>query len=427
MRRKATIVLLGMLLMGISSSRVMGQEYGLTFDGDNDWASAPVMTQNGETCLEAWVKWDGTSGSQVLIYNGRTDASGYGFLLDGSTGVLTLLAGGVMISNPGPTLPVGSWCHIAAVNTGGNFYIYKNGTGQWVMSGSANAPNTYFLFSKSDQSFHGSIKEVRLSTIARYTSSFTPSAVLGTDANTWAYYRLNDGSGQATADGSGNGRNGQLGTTSGVDADDPTWLDGSLSVSLTSFSAHQQGAAVLLNWVSESECDNAGYILERKAEGADWQTIASYETHAGLAGQGNTSERTEYTFVDEDAACGQTYAYRLSDVNRAGAVTMQDVISITLDVMPESTVLKPAYPNPFNPATKIQYELAEQTDVTLKVVDIRGRLVQRIVPGETKVAGVYSIHWNGRDEAGIDAASGVYFLVLEAGGVRKTQKVMLVR
>ncbi|MCK5148652.1 T9SS type A sorting domain-containing protein [bacterium] len=204
-------------------------------------------------------------------------------------------------------------------------------------------------------------------------------------------------------------------------------MDASLSVGLASFSAHEQGAAVKLNWVSESETDNAGYILERRTQSTEWQTVASYITHAELSGRGNSSQKTEYVFVDEDTKCGGTYEYRLSDVDTEGNVTELDVISITLDPVPAETLLKPAYPNPFNPSTKIQYELAEDVSVTLKVVDIRGRNVQTIVNGEHKSAGSYSVHWNGMNDTGQHAASGVYFLMMQAGQVLKSQKVMLVR
>jgi len=205
--------------------------------------------------------------------------------------------------------------------------------------------------------------------------------------------------------------------------------DASLSVELHSFSAHQQGAAVKLNWVTESETDNAGFILER-ANGhspLQWQTLASYTTHAALMGQGNTSEQREYAFVDETAECGETYAYRLSSVDAEGGVTRDDVIQMTVESAPATTVLKPAYPNPFNPSTKIQYALAEDMSVTLKVVDVTGRHVQTLVPGESKPAGSYSVHWNGRSDQGLDVPSGVYFLVMQAGDSVKTQKVMLVR
>ncbi|MBN2416682.1 T9SS type A sorting domain-containing protein [bacterium] len=203
--------------------------------------------------------------------------------------------------------------------------------------------------------------------------------------------------------------------------------DGSLPVSLRSFTACPSDRGIRVSWVSESEIDHLGYILDRKTEIHDWETIASYVTHEHLLGSGNTSERKTYSVTDEEVEAGQTYSYRLSDVDINGTVTVKDVISITLAHPPEQTVLKPAFPNPFNPSTKIQYELANDTPVLLKVADITGRHVQTIVNGVHQSAGSYSVHWNGRTDSGIDAASGVYFLLLQAGDVRQSQKVMLVR
>lgn len=211
-----------------------------------------------------------------------------------------------------------------------------------------------------------------------------------------------------------------------------SWENGgevSLPVEWISFSARCENGSVLLEWITESEVDNVGFILERaqKAVSPQWITIASHEFNDALRSQGNTSSRTVYQFVDKDVHLGHTYAYRLSDEDIQGHVTLADVISITLDDLPERTDLLPAYPNPFNPATKIQYTLANNTEVTLLVVDMLGRTVQRILTSRNQKAGSYSVYWNGKEETGRLAASGIYFLVLRAGAENKTQKVMLVR
>jgi hypothetical protein len=73
--------------------------------------------------------------------------------------------------------------------------------------------------------FNGDVDDVRISNIVRYTSTFTPpSAAHPTDANTRALYRLDEGSGQTTADASGNGYNLTLGTTANADSADPAWV-----------------------------------------------------------------------------------------------------------------------------------------------------------------------------------------------------------
>lgn len=66
------------------------------------------------------------------------------------------------------------------------------------------------------------------------------------------------------------------------------------------------------------------------------------------------------------------------------------------------------YPNPFNPSTTISYQLIEDARVELQVFDLVGRMVAILVDGE-RSAGYQSVIWNGRDESGRNAASGIYF------------------
>ena len=220
---------------------------------------------------------------------------------------------------------------------------------------------------------------------------------------------------------------GWVSTDAGYDPPPTLSGDGSLSVELASFFAQLTDQGIQLQWVTESELDNTGYILERKTAVTGWSTIAGYETHDVLRSKGNTSTSTEYTFMDVDVLAGEAYTYRLSDVDIHGNVTVCDALTITLDALPEKTELLPATPNPFNPSTKISYTLAEDSDITLLVTDMLGRTVQTIIQSRHQTAGSYSIHWNGRTDAGLNAASGTYFLILEAGAFRKMRKVMLVR
>jgi len=214
-------------------------------------------------------------------------------------------------------------------------------------------------------------------------------------------------------------------------------VDASLSVELSQFSAEIISNGILLKWTTESETNNLGYILERSVgadhdppggDAAGWQTIASYQTHPALAGQDNTSSQTEYKYVDATAESGTTYKYCLSDVDTDGNITVLDILEITIDnQIPDETRLEQAFPNPFNPQTKISYKLAEQTSVTLNVYDVNGRLVSRLLRNVQQSPGSYSIHWLGKDDAGQQASSGTYILRLIAGDVIKSQKVLLMR
>ncbi len=89
--------------------------------------------------------------------------------------------------------------------------------------------------------------------------------------------------------------------------------------------------------------------------------------------------------------------------------------------------LRGNYPNPFNPATTIAYDLPSATTVTLSVYDITGRHIRTLLDGASLEAGRHEVPWDGRDAAGRDVASGVYFYRLEAAGESITRKMILVK
>jgi hypothetical protein len=72
-------------------------------------------------------------------------------------------------------------------------------------------------------------------------------------------------------------------------------------------------------------------------------------------------------------------------------------------------------PNPFNPRSHLRYELHEQGRATMTIHDARGRLMRTLLD-ETLPAGPGFVIWNGRDEAGLSAPSGVYFARLTLDG-----------
>ena len=98
-------------------------------------------------------------------------------------------------------------------------------------------------------------------------------------------------------------------------------------------------------------------------------------------------------------------------------------------VPPTSTLVK-AYPNPFNPMTTFQIVIGEMespTPLVLNIYDIRGRLIYSIdLSG--MAPGIHEISWFARGTNGSQLASGVYFAVLKSGGSRgKPLKVLLLR
>lgn len=84
------------------------------------------------------------------------------------------------------------------------------------------------------------------------------------------------------------------------------------------------------------------------------------------------------------------------------------------------------FPNPFNPVTKIQYDLSENTHVNLAVYDLLGREVKRLVDG-FESAGFKEAEWNARDNTGKPVRSGVYFYRLRTRSYSETRKMVLLK
>jgi flagellar hook assembly protein FlgD len=84
------------------------------------------------------------------------------------------------------------------------------------------------------------------------------------------------------------------------------------------------------------------------------------------------------------------------------------------------------FPNPFNPATTIAFDLQIGRDVTLIIYDVAGGLVRTLVSRNLPV-GRYTSDWNGTDDSGRRVASGIYFYRLHAGGFVETRKMVLLK
>jgi len=207
--------------------------------------------------------------------------------------------------------------------------------------------------------------------------------------------------------------------------------DNSLPVSLTTFTAKLQSGAVLLSWTTESETENLGFIIERKIVGAnhnlpsDWSQIASYVTNKSLAGHGSTSAKHEYQYTDKAVQPGATYLYRLTDVDYSGKVTWHKQVEVKIEAqdaqIPEKFGLQPVYPNPFNPALTIPYGLTEDGQMTLKVYNLRGQLVETLM-NTNALKGTYSYTWQP-----LNLSAGIYFIQLQSGNKTNMQKIVFAK
>jgi len=89
--------------------------------------------------------------------------------------------------------------------------------------------------------------------------------------------------------------------------------------------------------------------------------------------------------------------------------------------LPKKFALYQNFPNPFNPATTIRYDLPKQATVTITIFDVIGRQVAKLVNSE-QPAGAYSVRW---DATGF--ASGLYYYRIEAGDFASVRKLVLMK
>ena len=210
-----------------------------------------------------------------------------------------------------------------------------------------------------------------------------------------------------------------------------SWQNGedtSLPVELASFVVTEtRSDAITLEWITESEIENIGFILERRdvlgEDHTEWIELSSYLTEPRLQGQGSVTHRTIYTYRDETVEPGKVYDYRLADVSYSGEKTYHSVTVLGIEVtpVPEKFTLYPVYPNPFNPVTTIEYELVEAGIVTLAVYDIMGRELMSLI-NHHQPSGLYKME--------LDAttlSSGEYLLRLTQNDQVSTQKLILLK
>ena len=116
-----------------------------------------------------------------------------------------------------------------------------------------------------------------------------------------------------------------------------------------------------------------------------------------------------------------------SDVQEFNVVSVEPDESSQI---PQFFSLSQNFPNPFNPATVIQYELpgpgVKTSRAILKVYDLLGREVQTLVDKDY-APGAYEISWDGTNEEGAQVSSGIYIYQLKFGNFVSSKKMILLR
>ncbi len=191
------------------------------------------------------------------------------------------------------------------------------------------------------------------------------------------------------------------------------------------------GDSIVLNWRYNTEADFSNYLLHK-------DTISGFEPSIfNLIAEPDTS-----AYLDIDIIPGSDNYYRLSALDNQGneseyseelAVIQTGIWNGMGAELPTVTTIKDNYPNPFNSSTTIIYSVANlgpiPAQINIDIYDILGRKVRSLIDDRMEV-GIFRISWDGRDDAGDDCPSGVYFARITQWNVKmlgKNKKLVLMR
>lgn len=129
-----------------------------------------------------------------------------------------------------------------------------------------------------------------------------------------------------------------------------------------------------------------------------------------------------------------TYGFTVAPDGTLFVGGRQNVYSLSLQMTsvddetasPTALTISGNQPNPFNPETSIQFSLPENGEVTAAVYNATGQKITTLHSG-LLTAGNHSLIWNGLDDNGKSLSSGIYFTVIQSGGLLATHKMMLLR
>jgi len=176
-------------------------------------------------------------------------------------------------------------------------------------------------------------------------------------------------------------------------------------------------------WVDDSGADPDIYARNLSGEGSDlWGT--------GFVPVCTADNAQTRLVMTRDCIGGAVMAwtdYRNSVYGEVWAMRSYDPqTGDALDGPSMETVLANPRPNPFNPRTSIDFELASRSRVIIEIFDVEGRRIRRLLDRMTAPGG-HTVNWDGKDDQGRRMSSGVYFCRFAGGGRCLTRKMIMLR
>jgi hypothetical protein len=178
----------------------------------------------------------------------------------------------------------------------------------------------------------------------------------------------------------------------------------------------------------DGECVGASKVTEYPVhilaytEDANRNHTMDFVIITGRSGKQEVKETMLYNFDKEVYETASLFPQRA----RFSRVKLNVTGEAIEEAAPAIKLALSNYPNPFNPSTTIAFTLAEETEITLEIYNIKGQKVATLINGNLRT-GKQEIVWNGVDENGVFVSSGIYFSRLTVGEKKLLQKMMLLK
>ena len=155
-----------------------------------------------------------------------------------------------------------------------------------------------------------------------------------------------------------------------------------VELSLFTIAINQNDNSVTLNWTTSSEKNNHGFEIERY-QNSNWATIGFVE------GNGTTTEKSVYNYSDDFGNHGFSglLKYRLKQIDFDDSYSYSGTVAIDVSFLQKDFYLKQNYPNPFNPTTTISYNVPEESNVRIELLNSIGEVVEQLA-NEIRPSGI---------------------------------------
>ena len=144
-----------------------------------------------------------------------------------------------------------------------------------------------------------------------------------------------------------------------------------LPVSLINFTATLYNPnSVLLKWSTANETDNDRFVVERSANGKNFEAIAT------VKGNGTSSSYISYESTDHNALAGISY-YRLKQVDFNGESEYSKIVTINNTLKTEGFSIKALYPNPAHKTATLEFLSTTDEKISLTISDVLGKVIRK--------------------------------------------------